>query len=191
MPVVAGVVRLSGLASSGAVTPENVRFVAMRATVALHIVCASLSCAIGTFQSDSVLRQHSPCLHRIAGRLIAPCGIVAALTGLWMTADYAMPAERQGRLGGRVRIVVGLAMVLAVGVSIRAIAQRLVAQHRAWMIRAYALGQGAGTQMLLLLPVTVMAGTPTFIFRDVLMASARALNVAFAGSISRRRLPST
>lgn len=183
--MVAGVVRLSGLASSGAVTPENVRFVAMRATVALHIVCASLSCAIGAFQFDSVLRQHLPCLHRISGRLVAPCGIVAALTGLWMAADHAMPAELQGRLLYRVRIVVGLAMVLAVGVSIRAIAQCRVVQHRSWMVRAYALGQGAGTQVLLVLPVTVMAGTPTFIFRDVLMASAWALNVTFAGSITR------
>jgi hypothetical protein len=59
------------------------------------------------------------------------------------------------------------------------------------MVRAYALGQGAGTQALVMLPVTLMAGAPTFVFRDVLMVCAWGLNVAFAEWIIRRRPPST
>jgi uncharacterized membrane protein YozB (DUF420 family) len=194
VPVIAGVVRLSGLASGangGGVTPENARFMAIPAPVVLHIVCASLFCLLGAFQFDSALRQRFPRLHRIAGRVAAPCGIVAALTGLWMTAAYAIPAELQGPLLYGVRMVVGLAMTLAVIVSIRAVLQRRIARHKAWMVRAYALGQGAGTQVLILLPVTLLAGAPTFIFRDVLMASAWGLNVVFAEWVIRRRLPST
>ena len=195
VPVVAGVVRLTGLsgltdgAIGGGVTLENARFVAMPAPVVLHIVCASLFCVLGALQFDSALRQRFPRLHRIAGRVAAPCGIVAALTGLWMTAAYAIPAELQGPLLYGVRMVVGLAMTLAVIVSIRAVLQRRIAQHKAWMVRAYALGQGAGTQVLILLPVTLMAGAPTFIFRDVLMASAWGLNMVFAEWVIRRRLP--
>jgi hypothetical protein len=45
--------------------------------------------------------------------------------------------------------------------------------------------------VLILLPVTLMAGAPTFIFRDVLMASAWGLNLVFAEWVIRRRLPST
>ena len=195
VPVVAGVVRLSSLsgltdgATGGGVTPENARFAAMPAPVVLHIVCASLFCVLGAFQFDSALRQRFPRLHRIAGRVAAPCGIVAALTGLWMTAAYAIPAALQGPLLYGVRLVVGLAMTLAVVVSVRAVFQRRITQHKAWMVRAYALGQGAGTQVLILLPVTLLAGAPTFIFRDVLMASAWGLNMAFAEWIIRRRLP--
>jgi uncharacterized membrane protein YozB (DUF420 family) len=191
VPVIGGVVRLSGLASGGGVTPENARFMAHPAPVVLHILCASLFCVLGALQFDSALRQRFPRLHRIAGRVAAPCGIVAALTGLWMTAAYAIPAELQGPLLYGVRLVVGLAMTLAVIVSIRAVLQRRIAQHKAWMVRAYALGQGAGTQVLILLPVTLMAGAPTFIFRDVLMASAWGLNVVFAEWVIRRRLRST
>jgi uncharacterized membrane protein YozB (DUF420 family) len=191
VPMLAGVVRLSGLASGGSVTPENARFMAMPAPVVMHIVCASLFCVLGAFQFDSALRQRFPRLHRIAGRVAAPCGIVAALTGLWMTATYAIPAELQGQLLYGARMVVGLAMTLAVTLSIRAVLQRRIAQHKAWMVRAYALGQGAGTQVLILLPVTWLAGAPTFIFRDVLMASAWGLNVAFAEWVIRRRLLST
>ena len=104
VPVAAGVVRLSGLvsgtngANGGGVTPENARFVAMPAAVVLHILCASLFCALGVLQFDPARRQSFPRLHRIAGRVAAPCGIVAALTGLWMTAAYAIPAELQGQL---------------------------------------------------------------------------------------------
>jgi hypothetical protein len=87
-------------------------------------------------------------------------------------------------------MVVGLAMTLAVVVSVRAALQRRITQHKAWMVRAYALAQGAGTQVLILLPVTLLAGAPTFIFRDVLMASAWGLNMAFAEWVIRRRQPS-
>ena len=191
VPMLAGVVRLSDLASGGSVTAEDARFMAMPAPVVMHIVCASLFCVLGAFQFDSALRQRFPQLHRVAGRVAAPCGIVAALTGLWMTAAYAIPAELQGPLLYGVRMAVGLAMTLAVIVSIRAVLQRRIAQHKAWMVRAYALAQGAGTQVLILLPVTLMAGAPTFIARDVLMASAWGLNMVFAEWVIRRRLPFT
>ena len=193
VPVIAGAVRLSGLAggaNGGVVTPENARFMANPAPVILHILCASLFCVLGALQFDSALRQRFPRLHRVAGRVAAPCGIVAALTGLWMTAAYAIPVELQGPLLYTVRMVAGLAMALAISVSIRAVLQRRIAQHRAWMVRAYALGQGAGTQVLILLPVTLIASAPTFIFRDVLMAAAWGLNVVFAEWVIRRRLPS-
>lgn len=191
VPVVAGGVRLSGLASGGAVTPENARFIAAPAPVVLHIVCASLFCVLGALQLDQSLRQRLPRLHRIAGTVAVPCGIVAALSGLWMIAAYAIPAKLQGPLLYWVRVVVALAMTLAVILSVRAVLQRRFAQHKAWMVRAYALAQGAGTQVLIMLSVTLMAGAPTFIFRDVLMACAWGLNVAFAEWIIRRRPPST
>jgi hypothetical protein len=194
VPVIAGAVRLSGLAggaNGGVVTPENARFMANPAPVALHVLSAGLFCVLGALQFDAALRQRFPRLHRIAGRVASLCGIVAALTGLWMAAAYAIPAELQGPLLYAVRMVVGLAMALAVSVSIRAVLLRRIDQHRAWMVRAYALGQGAGTQVLILLPVTLMAGAPTFIFRDVLMASAWGLNMVFAEWVIRRRLPST
>src|SRR5690606_1092395 len=68
------------------------------------------------------------------------------------------------------------------------IARREVQAHRAFMIRAYALGQGAGTQVFLLgLPALVVGheilGTP----RDWLMAASWALNLLFAEFVIRRR----
>lgn len=75
--------------------------------------------------------------------------------------------------------------------AVRAVLQRRIAEHRAWMVRAYALGQGAGTQALILLPLTVAFGAPSFFVRDLLMTLAWALNVVLAEWIVRRQLPST
>ena len=48
------------------------------------------------------------------------------------------------------------------------------------MIRAYAIGQGAGTQALILLPITLISGAPLGLRRDVLMIAAWIINLAVA-----------
>lgn len=55
------------------------------------------------------------------------------------------------------------------------------------MIRAYALGQGAGMQAVLMLPATLMVGTVLGPTRDVCMALAWFINAAFAEWILRAR----
>jgi uncharacterized membrane protein YozB (DUF420 family) len=190
VPVLAGAIRLWGLAMGGEITSANARFMTMPVPVVLHIVSATLFCVLGAFQFDAATRQRFPRWHRINGRVVAPSGIVAALTGLWMTAGYAIPAELQDKLLFELRMAAGLAMSLGIVASVRAVMQRRVTDHKAWMLRAYALGQGAGTQVLILLPVTLIFGAPTCLLRDVLMASAWALNVVFAEWLIRRRPPS-
>lgn len=187
VPIAAGAVRVLRVAAGGELTPDNARFIAMPAPVVLHIVGAAIFCVLGAFQFDLALRRQHPRLHRIGGRLAAACGLLAALTGLWMTAGYDIPAAMQGRLLYGVRIAVGLAMTLALVLAVLAVLQRRMAEHQAWMVRAYALGQGAGTQVLILLPVTLLVGAPTFLLRDVLMALAWGLNVAVAEWLIRRR----
>ena len=44
------------------------------------------------------------------------------------------------------RLLVGAAMVAEIWLGLNAIRQRRFADHGAWMLRAYALGMGAGTQ---------------------------------------------
>jgi hypothetical protein len=191
VPVAAGMVRLLELASGGAITPENARFMAMPWPVVLHIACATLFCVLGAFQFDSAIRLRYPRWHRLAGRVLAPAGIVAALTSIWMTHRYPIPAELQGELLYIVRMAAGFGWALAIVLAVHAVLQRRIAQHRAWMVRAYALGQGAGTQVLIMLPLTMAFGAPSFFARDLLMTLAWGVNVVFAEWIVRRQLPST
>ena len=58
------------------------------------------------------------------------------------------------------------------------------------MIRAYALGQGAGTQVLVLGPWMLITGESGGLTRDVLMTVAWAINVVVAEVIIRRRAKS-
>lgn len=186
----AGWVRLSKLASAE-ITAENARFIAVPGPVVLHILCATLFCVLGAFQFDTALRQRYPRGHRLSGRVAAPCGVLAALTGVWMTCAYPIPAALQGGLLYGARIAAGLSMALALVLSVRAVLRGRIAGHRAWMVRAYALGQGAGTQVLILLPLSLIAGAPTYFLRDVLMASAWGLNLVVAEWLISRRSFST
>jgi hypothetical protein len=54
------------------------------------------------------------------------------------------------------------------------------------MIRAYALGQGAGTQVLVLGPGVLLSGEVLGPTRDLLMTLAWAINLAVAEHLIRR-----
>jgi hypothetical protein len=63
-----------------------------------------------------------------------------------------------------------------------------IANHQAWMMRAYGLGMGAGTQVLTHLPWTLIMGMPTStVTRDVLMTSAWVINILVVEWILSRR----
>lgn len=185
IPMLGGILRFMSL--SAPATPESARFVATPAPVILHIVSAALYCLLGAFQFSSVFRLRWPRWHRHAGKLLALCGLSSALTGMWMAEFYAIPNSLQGPVLHAVRMMVGVAMVTAIILAWSSILRRNVAHHEAWMIRAYALGQGAGTQVLVHLPWAVLVGEAVGQTRDVLMSLAWAINIVVAEWVIRRR----
>ena len=67
------------------------------------------------------------------------------------------------------------------------IRRRDFTSHGAWMTRAYAIGLGAGTQVLTHIPWFVLAGTrPGELPRAVMMGAGWAINVVVAEWIIRR-----
>lgn len=85
------------------------------------------------------------------------------------------------------RVAVGSGMALALVLAVRVILVGNVASREAWMLRAYALAQGAGTQGLFLLPPALwsgqpVAGTP----RDALLTAAWVTNLLVAEHLIRR-----
>jgi uncharacterized membrane protein len=189
VPVAAGIARLAGLAGDPEISTENARFFAAPAVVFVHILGASLFCILGALQFSSRLRQRSPRWHRISGRTVVAAGICAALSGMWMTVTYPIPPELQGGLLYTVRVSVGLAMLFSIVRAVSAVTGGDIATHRAWMFRAYALGQGAGMQVVLLLPWMLAIGKPTVFQRDVLMGSAWLINLLIAEVAIQRGSP--
>ena len=146
IPVVAGSLRLVEIAGGPVLLPTNPRINASPAPVVVHIVAVTIYALLGTFQFSTRLRRRRPNWHRRSGRVLVVVGLFVAGSGLWMTLFYADAPG--GYLLWAVRLLVGSAMAGSIILAFIAIRRRDIPTHRAWMIRAYALATGAGTQVL-------------------------------------------
>ena len=187
IPAVVGLVRIPELFGAPAIIPPNPRAVIEPLPITLHILGSSVFCLVGAVQFLPSLRRYRPALHRTLGRIVAATGCVSALTGLWMTVAYVFPDALQGPLLYGARVTLSLAMVALIAWAVVAIRSRNVAAHRAAMLRAYAIGQGASTQTALFLVTMGLFDTePSGFSRDVLMVGAWAINLAIAELLIRR-----
>jgi uncharacterized membrane protein len=187
VPAVAGSVRLAELTGGAEITPDNARFFAAPLPVVLHIPAAIVYSILGAFQFSPAVRRRRRGWHRAAGRILVPCGLLVALSGLWMAHFYPWP-EGDGQIVYMERLVVGLAMVVSILLAISAIRRRDFASHGDWMTRAYAIGLGAGTQVLTHLPWFVLAdGKPGELPRALMMGAGWAINIVTAEWIIRQR----
>jgi uncharacterized membrane protein YozB (DUF420 family) len=143
---------------------------------------------LGAFQFSRGFRLGWPTWHRRAGKILVVCGLSAGLSGLWMTLTYTIPETMQGGLLYGVRLAVASAMVTAIVIGWRSILRRDFASHEAWMIRAYALGLGVGTQAVLILPLILLMGEFLGLKRDIMMALAWVINAAIAEWVIRHRM---
>ena len=186
IPLAAGAFRLTQLASGAEITPANARFFAAPAPVVVHIASAFVYATLGAFQFASGFRRRRPGWHRVAGRLLVGCGLLVGLSGLWMTLFYPWPAG-DGPLLYAFRLLLGSAMVASIVLGFAAIRRGEVMRHRAWMTRGYALGLGAGTQVLTLAAGELIAGPPGEVSRALLMGAAWVINLAVAEWAIRKR----
>jgi hypothetical protein len=106
-----------------------------------------------------------------------------------MTVMYPIPAELQGGLLYAVRLLVSVAMLLSILLAVAAVTGGDIVTHRVWMIRAVALGQGAGMQVVVLLPWMLFMGAPSILQRDVLMSLAWLINLLIAQLVIQRGSP--
>jgi uncharacterized membrane protein len=186
IPIASGAFRLNQLTGGAEITPANARFFASPLPVVVHIVSSSLFAILGAFQFSAGFRRRRPRWHRVAGRLLVLAGLLVGLSGLWMTLFYPRPIG-DGDLLSALRLLFGSAMIGSIVLSFTAIRQRDVRGHRAWMMRSYAIGLGAGTQTLTLMMGEMIAGKPGEFSRALLMGLAWLINLVVAEWIIRNR----
>ena len=184
VPVLAGSMRLTELTSGGTVTPENARFFDSPVPVVVHIVASTVFLLLGALQFAPSLRRRR--WHRLAGRVLVPAGLLSALSALWMTLFYDLPAVNGVALLV-MRLGFGTAMAAGIVLAFVAIRRGDVVTHSAWMTRAYAIGLGAGTQVFTFLPWTLVFGAPDQAMNAVLMGAGWVINLAVAEVVIRRR----
>jgi uncharacterized membrane protein len=144
-PLVAGSLRLVEVGGGPQLLPTNPRIDASPAPLVVHVLAAAIYAVLGAFQFPARLRRRHPGWHRRSGRILVGAGLAVAGSGLWMTLFY--PGAPGGDLLWSVRLLVGFAMAASIVLGFAAIRRSDIAAHRVWMIRGYALGLGAGTQV--------------------------------------------
>ena len=187
VPVVSGSLRLVQLAGGPETMPADDRFLGWPVALVVHIVGAAVFALVGAFQLVPGIRRRHPRWHRRAGRVLAVAGLLVAGSALWLTLFHD-PQPGTGPLLLVLRLVVGSAMIGCLVVGVSAARRRDFATHRAWMIRAYALAVGAGTQVF-----TQGFGEAVFghgeLRGDLLKAAGWAINLAVAEWVIRRPAP--
>jgi hypothetical protein len=96
-----------------------------------------------------------------------------------MTLFYPYPAGASNLLY-ILRLFFGSGMVLSIILGFISIRRHDITQHQAWMTRAYAIGMGAGTQVLTGMVGALLLGKPNEFENALLMGAAWVINLAIA-----------
>jgi len=187
IPVIAGSLRLIDLATGSTVMPLNPRFSATPLPVVIHILSAMVFALLGALQFSTRLRRRHRAWHRRAGRIVMVAGLGVGLSALWLNQFFPRAGATRELLYP-VRAVFGMAMLVVIALGFLAARRRDFANHRAWMIRSYAIGLVAGTQAF-----TLGVGGAIFghgqMTTALLLVAAWAINLTVAEWAIRRRRP--
>lgn len=189
LPALGGVYRALTVVLGGEVTAANQRFFEAPTPVFLHGIGCALFAFLGAFQfTPRPFRNQKR--HRLRGMIFIPSALIVAITGLWMEATYELPAH-DGPLLSVFRVVFSIAMIAMTLLGIRCLLRRQYAQHGAWMMRTYAIGMGAGTQVIAFLLwgalIGPAVGPSDVTSRALLMGGSWVFNVLFVEFLLRRK----
>lgn len=150
VPILATASRLISFSGSEVETDPNLeRFDGTFEMLIVHILAGSLFLLLSAVQFSSELRLAHPAWHRNSGKVAMVAGIVAGVSGVWLILFYP-PSELATPTMDALRILFGSALISSILLAFLKIRQRNVSGHRAWMIRAFALGVAGSTQALVI-----------------------------------------
>ena len=148
-----------------------------------HVLAGCAFGITGPMQFVRALRQRFGALHRVSGRIFVFSGAILGLSGLSLLAQVM---SVRTPLADIARGLFGLALLIALAMAMAAIRHRDFLRHRAWAIRAYAIGMGLGAVSLVFFPIYIITGQPpTGLASDILFVGSWALSIAFAEVVIR------
>jgi uncharacterized membrane protein len=184
IPAFFGTLRLIELTGGPQLMPADPRFTASPLPLAVHIASAIGYAVLGAFQFSTALRRRRPGWHRAAGRVLVVLGLAVALSAVWMTLFFPRQPGT-GVLAYLFRLAFGAGMAACIVLGFTAIRRRNIARHQAWMIRAYALALGAGTQVFTKGIGPALFGTSE-VTLDLSLGAGWVVNLAIAEYLIRR-----
>jgi hypothetical protein len=103
-----------------------------------------------------------------------------------MSQFYSLP-KSDGELLYVFRLLFGSAMLISIVLGAFAARSRDYPRHGEWMMRGYAIGLGAGTQVFTHLPWFLFFGAPDELTRALLMAAGWVINLIVVEWVIRRQ----
>ncbi len=186
IPIAAASVTMLQIAAGG--LPESsIKFAVVPGSLFFHALGGVLFGLLGPLQFAGVLKRRFGRLHKITGRVFVASGLLLGLSSLRLLAEFP-DASTWVLLSAR--LAAGLGLSLALIWALVAIRQGRVARHRAWMIRAYAVGMGSATISFIMLPIFLITGKPVEGYAaDLLFVASWVINIAIAEWVIRKAKP--
>jgi uncharacterized membrane protein YozB (DUF420 family) len=164
--------------------PADERFAGFPTALVVHIAGSACFALLGLGQLITRFRRNHPTWHRRSGRVLVVAGLAVVGSALWLTLGYpAHPGT--GPILFASRLVAATAMGTFLVLGFAAIRRRDITAHRAWMVRAYALALGAGTQAFTE-GFTEAAVGPGIVSGDLAKLAGWVINLAIAEWAIRR-----
>ncbi|MDM7944538.1 MAG: DUF2306 domain-containing protein [Hydrogenophaga sp.] len=183
IPVVMAAFRLVQI-PLGALPEDSLRLAGVPLSLFLHSLGGVLFGVLGPLQFVLTIRRRWGMLHRLTGRVFVLAGVAMALAGLGLL--FQVQSLSTGLLDAA-RGVFSLALMLALGMGVAAARARDMARHRAWMVRAYAIGMGPGTVALVMFPIYLITGAPVVgLVADIVFVGQWLTTMALAEWVIRR-----
>ena len=168
----------------GALPADSLRLAVSPPAYFLHALTGLLFGVLGPLQFIRALRRRYGTVHRWAGRACVLAGAGLAWSGLALLLQVESIAT--GLLDAA-RGVFALALVSALALGIASARARDMSRHRAWMIRAYAIGMGTGPVGLVLFPLYLVTGEPpTGVLTDLVVVGTWLSSIAVGEWVVRK-----
>lgn len=133
----------------------ELRYLEHPVITALHMFCGMAFIILAPLQFMQRIRSKRLGLHRKLGKFLVFCALVSGVYG--MVSLVALPAFG-GLASETAGWFFGPIFVFSILRAFWYVRNKMIAQHREWMIRAFALGLGVGTQRILLFLFLTLTG---------------------------------
>ncbi len=182
IPIISAGLRMYQI-PTGQLPPDAIKFTAVPWSLFLHALGGMLFGLLGPLQFAGALKRRFGRLHRITGRVFVVSGLMLGLSSLRLLLEFP---DGSTWVLVTARGVAGLGLVLALILALVAIIKRDVERHRAWMIRAYAIGMGPATISFIQLPIFLITGKPVEGYAaDLMFVASWGINLMIAEWVIR------
>ncbi|MCV6825813.1 MULTISPECIES: DUF2306 domain-containing protein [Halocynthiibacter] len=187
IPIAATTNRMLAIVNYGANTKEGAeRFAEFPLVLITHILFGSLFLVLASFQFSRPLRQRFLRWHMFIGRVAAVSAVISAATGIWLIVGFPT-GPLATKVSDALRVLFAVALLGSVLLAVRSITLGQKSKHRAWMIRAFAIGVAGSTQAILIGIWFAIAGVLTPVASSVLLPLGWTINLIIAEAIIRSK----